>query len=276
MLRKIYHYYDDKIFPYVQDIRGFTRIKSFLRKLSFLELSLEKTKKRDELDAFSKDWDNLIIIDSCRQDYFEEVTGYSGSRISKASATPEYVRKNFSEGDFSEFVYISANPHLSDLKFKQLTGRGLDEVFHAVFKTFNSNWDEEKNTVLPKNTVKDALTANKLFPDKKLIIHFLPPHYPFVKSKIQHSGIRMHQDNLDNETIWEKAEKGKIGHEQVKNAYCANIEYVANFVEELTKKIEGKSILTSDHGNLVGENGFYGHPEGREERPLKTVPWVEF
>lgn len=246
-------------------------MKMVLQKLALAKVG--KVSKSDELDAFEQDWDNLIIIDACRQDYWEEETGMEGSRVSKASKTPEFIEKNFSEGDFSDFVYISGNPQFSDVRFEELTGRLPEDTFHSIFKTFNDSWDDEKNTVLPEDTIRDALTAQKLFPDKRIVVHILPPHYPFIRKPVSKGGISQGLEGRDD-SAWNLAEAGEVSHEEVEEGYRDNMRYVEDHVRELGKKLDGKTILTSDHGNLVGEAGIYGHPRDKMEKPLKVVPWV--
>ena len=46
-------------------------------------------------------------------------------------------------------------------------------------------------------------------------------------------------------------------------------------MSRLAEKVEGKTVLTSDHGNAVGEWRTYGHPCGRYHLSLVTVPWFE-
>lgn len=270
---KIYRFYRQKIFPKVNHLRGTTFLKDLLE--DFALRNIEKVSEKDVKDIFTEDWDNLIVIDACRQDLWEEETGMTGSRISKASTTSEYVEKNFSKGTYEDYIYISANPHFSDQKFKELTGRNPEDVFHTIFKTFNTKWDEKNGTVLPADTISDALTAQKLFPDKKLIIHFLPSHYPFIRKPIS-EGISPNLDkDYRNCSPWKLAEKKQLDHESVEEGYRDNMNYVYEHLKDLEKELEGKTILTSDHGNLIGEAGFYGHPANRNEKGLRKVPFVE-
>jgi len=39
--------------------------------------------------------------------------------------------------------------------------------------------------------------------------------------------------------------------------------------------LEGEIIVTADHGELLGENGEWGHPIGSEKPALRGVPWLE-
>ena len=69
--------------------------------------------------------------------------------------------------------------------------------------------------------------------------------------------------------------------EQVLAAYRENLDLVLPHVEALLETLSGKSVVTSDHGNLVGERGFpipirmYGHPRGLHHEELLSVPWLE-
>jgi hypothetical protein len=271
MLREIQLYYIQEIHPRVRHLRGTHRLKSVLKSMAGFEIP--KVTKEEEVDIFEQDWDNLIIIDACRQDFWEQETGLKGSRVSKGSATIEYIEKNFSEGDFSDYVYVSANPQFSDWKFEKLTGRAPEDTFHSIFKTFNTDWDEEKNTVLPEDTIQDALTAQKLFPDKKIIVHFLPPHYPFIRKPLTKGGIGPDLPGR-SDSAWNLAESGELSQSTVEAAYRDNINYIEDYVRDLAENLKGKTILTSDHGNLVGEAG-YGHPRDRMDEPLKKVPYHE-
>ena len=70
---------------------------------------------------------------------------------------------------------------------------------------------------------------------------------------------------VDDAVIWE--------------AYRENLELVLPHVERLLDTIPGKTVVTSDHGNMIGESSFpvpvreYGHPDGIYTPELVTVPW---
>jgi hypothetical protein len=75
---------------------------------------------------------------------------------------------------------------------------------------------------------------------------------------------------------WELAETGKRDIEQVWEDYKRNLEIVLEDVSLLRENIEAeKMIITSDHGNAVGERGLYGHPGGVSIPALHSVPWCE-
>ena len=133
----------------------------------------------------------------------------------------------------------------------------------------------------PEHVLKDLKTAEKLFPDKKKILHFMQPHNPFIESDIDFevtgfSKYMAEEDTIadEPETEWDLARKGKISREKVEQAFRQNTEFIINYLKENSEEFQGKTIITADHGNLVGEKGFYGHPGLRKEVALRKVPWV--
>lgn len=50
-----------------------------------------------------------------------------------------------------------------------------------------TDWDEKSGVVRPEPLIRDAKNARKLFPDKKIIVHFMQPHVPFLTSDIEQS-----------------------------------------------------------------------------------------
>lgn len=74
--------------------------------------------------------------------------------------------------------------------------------------------------------------------------------------------------------VWKEVEGEKVKHSAPVEGYKSNMEWVLDKIEQdLIEDLEGKVVITSDHGNLLGENGFYGHDPGGRSRPLRKVPW---
>lgn len=100
------------------------------------------------------------------------------------------------------------------------------------------------------------------------------------------------------ESVWELREriglpplspmdafKRKYGKNCLIEAYKENLKIVLEYVAKLCKKVSGKKVITSDHGELLGEEGYYEHPNGpidkffhkiypRREKILREVPWL--
>lgn len=67
----------------------------------------------------------------------------------------------------------------------------------------------------------------------------------------------------------------EVGEDGVRKAYEENLEIVLNHVAQLLREFRGKIVITSDHGELLGENGLYGHPWGMRHPALIEIPWLE-
>lgn len=267
---KPYLYYKHYIFPKLRDFRGSHRILISLKKIA--AAGIDKTESKPESIFEKGDWDNLIILDACRYDLYEEVNDCSvDRRISLGSTTSEYIERTFSEGDFSEIVYISANPFFSDIFLEELLDN--NDLFASKFDVFKDSWDKEEGTVMPEDVNEAARTVKKLFPHKKLIVHFIQPHYPFIG--FEDEGFQNSSGWLEDYTrsVWDRAELGELEKEEVWEAYRQNLEFVLPHAQNLVEELEGKTVITSDHGNLAGEKGLYGHPDDMRLKPLREVPW---
>lgn len=260
---KIYNLYRQRIFYKYNDVRGVVKLHSLIKR--WAQRPLESPEKEPE-GIFDKDeWDNLIIIDACRHDLYEEVEGNTPKRTTVGGHSREFLEKTFSKGDFSDIVYISANFHTTPKLFRRATGREPEDVFHTVYQTHDTDWSED-NIVRPEAVVRDARSAKKLFPDKRLIIHFMQPHHPFQSLDLS---------DYEETTVWKLAERGEIDDETIWKHYRENLEFVLPYAKELSNEFDGVTYLTSDHGNLVGENNLYHHPYDAPSKPVREVPWTE-
>ncbi|QGA81061.1 hypothetical protein [Candidatus Nanohalobium constans] len=232
---------------------------------------------------------------------------------SRGSATPEWLWNTF-DGRRYNYNYISANPYingqglsLGDLVSGQDRDWSAADKFTNIVDSWIHDWDEEINTVRPEDFRK---TAEENLDGSKTIIHFIQPHRPFIslgetdfdwapKNKLEDEEESTLRKILDTtRPIWnplfeltpyrfqtkvkeilglgnnyEKLAREQ-GEEQVKQYYTEDLRLALEQVEKLVEQLEGKIIVTSDHGELLGEGG-WGHSIGRKEKELVEVPWLE-
>jgi hypothetical protein len=228
------------------------------------------------LNVMNQDWDNLLILDACRYDLFEEenyLEGELSSVVSKGSSTGEFLNKTFTNGEYLDTIYISANPHVQN--------HGIDEKFANRKRLWESHWDRSLHTVTPEDVVDEVIKTSHEYPNKRLIAHFIQPHYPFIGPtgrEIQHSSLTgdgLISDQRTHKTIWEMLKHGEVETETVWQAYSENLRIALSAIERLQSEISGKSVITSDHGNLIGEFGLFGHPGSTYLSELVKVPWFE-
>jgi hypothetical protein len=232
---------------------------------------------KNGIDIFQQDWDNLLILDACRFDLFEEVAdlpGQTGAVQSRGSATKEFLRGNFDGQVASDTVYVTASPML----YRQRDS--IDVEFHDVVNVWKEQgWNEQYRTVMPETMGQATLEAAERFPDKRLLVHFIQPHYPFIGPTGE-----KHFNNARLNFQWGDVASGELelSEDVLRRAYRENLEAVLPTVEHLCKTLSGRTVVTADHGQMFGKRIFpipvrtYGHPSGLYSEELVKVPWHVF
>lgn len=67
----------------------------------------------------------------------------------------------------------------------------------------------------------------------------------------------------------------EVGKKNVENYYEKDLRLALENVSRLVSDLDGKVIVTADHGEAFGENGDYGHPKFSDNPVLRNVPWLE-
>lgn len=236
--------------------------------------------------VMAEEWDTLVLLDGCRYDLFEErntIEGELEHRYSLGSTSEEFLARNFGDGTYHDTVYVTANPYVPHL--------GLDEgTFHHVVDLLDQ-WDDETETVLPEAVADSAVDAHERFPNKRLVVHFMQPHTPFIGEtgrKIEAGGWDPDRENpeLEGLTVWQRLrrrppDEGGLDLDRVRAAYAENLDIVLEHVERLIDALDGTTVVSTDHGNLIGERlrpvptrRLYGHPYGVYHPGLVKVPWL--
>ena len=229
-------------------------------------------------------WDNLIILDACRYDTFKrqfETGGIRGrleARISRGSETKEFLSQNFGTfGSARDIVYVTANPWVS---------RNFKGKFHAIVPVWKDGWSTENNTVVPGEMYRQAIQANQTYPDKRLIIHFVQPHRPFL----DYAKVDWWKDKAPPyrfRLVWGSvAEEGRSLLEVMDDKtmmwfYERNLKMVLPYVQKLLDALKGVTVVSADHGEAFGEwlhsmvpIRVYGHPGHTRIPGLTRIPWL--
>lgn len=230
-----------------------------------------------------EEWDVLVVLDACREDLFREIVGVDrfdsyGTRYSAGGATAEWAQKNFAGQAMTDTVYVTGNPVVS---------RGVRTAFHSFVEVWRDSFNEEIGTVPPEPVTDAALEAAADHPDKRLVVHYLQPHYPFIgypdlryATFGQTEEVTVSDVREGASDVWEALELGLVDHDTVWGAYADNLRRVMKSVDDLLEAVEGTVVVTSDHGNLLGERvtplriGMYGHPPRIHHPALREVPWA--
>jgi len=246
------------------------------------------------VNIMKQDWDYLLILDACRYDIFRETSRLDGELkhiISKGSHSKEFCNANFSGKNFNDTVYVTANGY---------GARIAQNVFHDLIFTDEDDTIPDTDVLhstakgMAPSTVYDAaIDAKEKYPNKRIIVHFMQPHNPFLGSKAQEIRENLEQsglvirscnakkvkkydihDDLVMRTLIDAAEEGYISKAELREVYVENLEIVLKYIEDLISELPGRTVVTADHGNYLGEQDQFGHPKYEYVEELRKVPYL--
>lgn len=253
------------------------------------------------VDVMKQDWDNLIILDACRYDVFEGINWLDGdldSVVSRGSHSRDFINANFKSRSLHDTVYVSGNVKAADLG---------NDVFHKMVLTYSDTYstDEyapfvERYERYSPEVVYDLAVENyEEHDDKRFIAHFMQPHAPYLGEKAEQLREQFEAEYGLRFKAWESREEytedanftnhllsafeeGYGTREQLQEVYEENLELVLEFVEDLLDVLDGKTVITADHGELLGDPSnyyYYGrqyaHIKNVYVPELRVVPWLE-
>lgn len=232
-----------------------------------------KLRNGSGVDILTQDWDNLFILDACRYDFFRDCNTIEGNLrpvASKGGHSRTFMEGNFVDREAHDTIYVTANLHADFLK-------------KDVFYTAKLIPYSERN---PERVAEATRELHEQYPDKRLIVHFMQPHKPYLGPSGEEIRERLRDSGLEqliergNYVKWEAYRDGHIPIEDLRKCYRENLEIALSYTEELIQGIGGKSVVTSDHGELLGESPYpfsgrlFGHPDNVNTDMLFTVPWL--
>ena len=226
-------------------------------------------------NILDEQWDNLILLDACRYDYFDEnasdLPGELTKRISAGSTTKEFIRATFSGRNETNLVYVTTNSWWGYL------AEEINSTLHDFINLENKDVQAYSVNVEPPDVVADiAIEVAKDYPNKRLFIHFNQPHYPYIGD----TGRAVFP--TDNRmSLTEDVVRAGASPEEVRMAYEENLRIALPHIQRLVETLDGKTVVTADHGEMLGESGRpfpvrdYGHSAGIYVNELVEVPWLE-
>lgn len=252
-------------------------------------------------NVFDRDWDILILLDTCRVDALKEVKDeYDflddiGSIRSVGGGSAEWIARTFDKEHLDEIrntAYLSANGHVKQVLDEK---RQYDSDKHLTYKSLQSipsvdiddlgkveylftyeRWGEEgprghtEGMTPPRYVTDRAIQVGREDKYKRLILHYFQPHSPWVANALETGrDLKKHEDDWwgyltetgDVETVWQ--------------TYLDDLRYVLDDVEILLENIGAeKVIISADHGEAFGEYGVLGHKIGSLHPKIRRVPWA--
>lgn len=244
-------------------------------------------------NIYDRDWDLLIILDTCRVDALREVAleydwlGEVESHWSLGSSSPEFMSATFTEDyreEISNTVYISGNAHtewvFENRSFPEkhrnaiLSWTNWDTVHADDFQRIDNVWryTEEMISGLsdPQNIADRAIATGRELNSDRMIVHFNQPHSPHAARALTEDRSLKPQEEDPFKAI-----RDGISRENIWAQYLDEIRYTMKYVNLVLTNFDAKTaIISADHGELFGKY-LFSHPSGVLHPDLRKVPWAE-
>jgi hypothetical protein len=225
----------------------------------------------------------LIILDDARYDVFKNIySRYLQGTLIKARVPPPntygWLPEVFSYPEFDRVrvFYASIGIESHDIRIKNLVPG--DKTVDII--PIKPNKAKFIKTVLPSEVNEAVMKIGLTGRD---IIWYAQPHFPWIidreLSLMLMRDVLIH-DYVPPDTVKRRLRTNNIPRLRVINAYYANLMLALKYVKELIDyslkqgiKYE-EIVVTSDHGEMLGELGLYLHQE-YDLPQLTTVPWLK-
>lgn len=253
------------------------------------------TRRTFGTNIYEREWDALIILDACRVDALRAVEpeydwlDTIDSIWSVGSSSHEWTAKTFTTrycDEINRTGIVTANPYASkvfddrshpphyystpfDLGKWQTVTR--DDFGYSEWCFQQIHGYEDLFGSQPANHMTErAILAGREQDIDRLIVHYYQPHAPFLSDAVDTRELR----EVDY-APYTACRRGELSREELWENYLENLRYVLDSVELLLENLDADRVaISADHGELMGELGEYGHPEGIPHPALKKVPWA--
>jgi hypothetical protein len=190
-----------------------------------------------------------------------------------------------------------------------------NEHIDEVVDVWDHGWDDELGTVPPESLSSSLREHDSLVDEAdRTVIHYMQPHAPYLsrgsgqKLKRIQSGIRKQGEGDDGSTggllssigdrirprvesvlegsqfvqksgLWLELDPLDVVRNGTRDAamdlYEENLRIVLQSVADLVPELDGRVVVTADHGEAFGEEGVWEHHIETHIPPLVEVPWLE-
>ncbi|WP_159904975.1 hypothetical protein [Salinirussus salinus] len=190
-----------------------------------------------------------------------------------------------------------------------------NEHIDEVVDVWDHGWDDELGTVPPGSLASSLRGHEDIVDRAdRTVVHYMQPHAPYLsrgsgqKLRRIQSGIRKQGEADDGSTgglltrladrvrprverllegsqlvqksgLWLELDPLAVVRNGTREAamelYEENLRIVLEAVAELVPELDGRVVVTADHGEAFGEEGVWEHHIETHIPPLVEVPWLE-
>ena len=224
------------------------------------------------------DWDLLIILDCCRSNWMEAVASdfdwidTIDEAYSIASHSREWMNKTFDnkhKKEMAKTIYITGNHYAENC---------LNPNDFELLENVNSYKDVLENSpVPPAHVVTDrAISLGRKYDTDRFIVHYMQPHKPFIKRHGTRYNVSIESEWSLDEELYRNYFAGGISKSELEMKFIQNLDYVLLEVEHLLNNFDAKNVvITSDHGQALGERFLWDHSPSVHHQSMRSVPWVQ-
>ena len=230
---------------------------------------------------YDREWDVLVVLDTCRPDALDEVApeyeylpdsvSRSMTALSLGTNSREWMEQNFVKpcpDEVRETAHVTFNPNTAGL-VDHLDWLLLDEVWRT-------GWDADSGGVSPRTITDHTIAAHRELDPEWTIAHYQQPHTPYPNFEhLDFGRNELDDDANDRSGTFGALIRGDITREQAWEGYLDNLRLALDDLEVLLSNLAAdRVIITADHGECFGEWGIYGHHKATPVPELIRVPWV--
>lgn len=230
-------------------------------------------------------WRTLWVMDAMRLDVFREIIQEENIEhpftgvFSSGCETGMWIRNTWNHRHYDDITLVSN----SAIWWKQ-QNRGLLERFHRTVPLWR-DWREIDEgasywgAVMPTEEVLEYAEKEHIVkPKKRLLIHDIPPHLPYCTDE----GLSFLKQIAPKKTVniviqlMHYGRNNKDGFKTIRHHYKESARKTLKTILACDWLRErGELVITSDHGEMIGEGGFYGHSVNYKSLGvLRHVPWM--
>jgi len=199
---------------------------------------------RDQIDMLQQTpWDVLIILDACRADTFLAECDPGAETVrSPASCTRDWVRAAGPLLAERGVRYYTANSYVTRDNRRYRLGLDVAPLYERLTTPCGVGGAMTVHPYQVNLVVQaDPAARQRLSKGGAIVVHYVQPHAPRLE--------------------------GAPG-------YAATLRIVYGAARQLCAALGGRWVITSDHGELLGEQGRWGHYCGMDCDALRLVPWL--
>jgi len=261
-------------------------------------------------NVLDKEWDLLIVLDTCRFDALKEAKqsgdfmSLDSSKIkpyySVGGSTLEWTAQTFRESHYesaNEIDYIAGNVLVEEVFDGRRTPESIDDAAWSPTK-WNTLSKSTLNKFVSVGSLREVTGPSRGHKDRphpsaqlvtdltiehgrqhspeRLIVHYIQPHYPYYTAV--ESGKR---EELDDWEVFpfNNLRFGEISKATVWDRYMTELNSALKAIDILLRNYDAERVaITADHGEAFGERHLgvpgYKHRVGMLHPKVRRVPWA--